>query len=338
MIILPDDLYLFDNSSLKNWRERGPRYWYYNHYRYWVPEPQHNNPTITASQNGLAWHAMMDTYWADPLAGWEPAWATYEQYWRANGLAGGFPIDDLDPEFERSLQPYAPATMEANIIAYDELRRPLLKNIELIRTERPFIIQLSPTNDKLFYMGRMDKVFHYDKQLIAADHKSTSTYYVRPIGRPHLRPWWKEGWRVNTQPRGYLYALKQEFHLTRTSIWIDGTLFHPDATDFCLEPIECQVASLDSWLWMTHNTIAEILRHIETVEELRAKGTAPDLPYLPAFPCAGCSGACAYSGLCQQRDNPESWIEGEEIPDGFVRKVWAPFNAKEVALALEAKE
>lgn len=340
MILLSGNVQLYDNSSLMTWRERGPRYWYFRHYRNWIRQPQDRGdrqPTIPAFLNGLAWHEMMDYYWAHPEEGWEPAWEIYQRYWYEHGLAGGFPLDDLDPDFEHSLQPFAPSTVMSILIAYDELRRPLLKDIDLIRPERPFIVKLDPENSKIFYMGRMDKVFRYQRQLVVADHKTTGSYYVRPLGRPHLRPYWKDGWRVKTQPKGYLYAIKEEFGPQPTTIWIDGTLFHPDPPTnefFCIEPIDCQTAALDAWLWGTHNTIREIQQHIETVEGLRASGKAEGLPYLPAFPCFGCSSHCPYSGLCQQRDNPESWLAEEEIPEGFERQQWAPFSVEEMKIAL----
>lgn len=332
----PTPVFLFDNSSLSDWRDRAPRYWYFKHYRGWQPEPQQDqafliHPTVA----GNAWHAMMDVYWPNPSAGWEPAWARFERYWKEHMLAGGLPIHDLDPEFEKQLGAYAPAAMQATLIAYDEARRPLLNQIELLDCERPFVVPLDPHDPTLFYTGRKDKRFRHQNKIKLADHKTTTLYYSRPIGRPHLRPYWIQGWHVDLQPRGYLHAEKLEHNLDRCSIWIDGVLLHPDSFDQCLESIECGPAMLDAWLWSTHFQIKQLREHIQAVEELRNKDQAKDLPYLPAFPCYGCKGACAYRDLCLSKPNPEEWLPSEPPPEGYVEQRWAPFDVERVTKVLQ---
>lgn len=335
MIIL-GSAHLFDNSSLSDFRERGPRYWYFRHFRGWVRAPHASDIyTIPATTNGTAWHLMMDSYWQNPAAGWEPAWAAYEEFWQSEGLAGGFPIDQLDPEFARQLQPYAPETVQEILIAYDEIRRPLLSQIELLHCERPFIVPLDPNDPTLFFIGRMDKVFRYQNKLVIADHKTTSYYHIKPLGRAHIPPSWKAQWRVATQPRGYLYDIKHEFKLDRASMWMDAVLFHAEHRDFDIVPIECQLAALDRWLWDTHYWIDQVRQHIYAVQELRAADKAAGLSYLPAFPCHGCKGSCPYADLCMARDNPETWLADEPPPEGFIENKWAPFKVEEVEAAIQ---
>lgn len=336
------NILLFDNSSLSTWRERGPRYWYFEQYRGWrrdytnvSGQPRYS---IEPTEAGHIWHAMMDTLWSRPDEGWEGAWETFEHEWYARQVAGGFPLGELDPAFEADLQPYAPSTMQETLIAYEQERRDLLRSVELLACEQPFIVPLDPNDPTLFFIGRKDKRVRHQQRIKIVDHKSTTRYRVRPLGRPHLAPEWRAQFYTSLQGRGYLYAEKLEHQLDRCTILFDGTLFYhsttytnPITSDFfCLEPIECQLASLDLWLWATHFWVKDIRRHIEAVEELRDKGTAEGLPYLPAFPCTGCTGFCPYADLCMSRDNPESWLPDEDPPDGFIESKWSPFDLETV--------
>jgi len=99
-----------------------------------------------------------------------------------------------------------------------------------------------------------------------------------------------------------------------------------------------QTAALEEWRWLTLDTCRTIIRHIEYVEELRAKGTAASQPHLAAYPCYGCSYSCPYSDLCIDRCNPESYPFDEPPPDGFEENTWSPFPVEEVLQELSKGE
>lgn len=329
----------YDNSSLADWRTKMPRVWYFKHIRKWVRDYSTGRGAqyrIPATVMGNAWHAMMDDYWSHPEDGWEPAWEVFRRYWEDHQLAGGFPIDELDPEFKSELKSYSPDVIQAAIIAYDSKRRKFISQIELLSTEQPFIVPIDPEDPTLWFIGRKDKRFiSKEGRQSIVDHKTTSTYNVRPLGYPHLKPSWKDGWDVDMQPRGYIYAEKREYGYKRVWCLIDGVLFHPEKYDSCLLPIECQTAGLDQWLQFTHDTIADIKAHRTELERLRSSGRAQEDEWLRPFPCFGCKMGCEYQELCRARFNPERW---DEPPEGYVESHWAPFDHQQVLDALSREE
>lgn len=327
-------LQLFDNSRLSDFRGRSARYYYYRHIRGWVK----SGASAIALTAGSSWHAAMDQLWSDPDAGWETAWKAFVDYWVVKGEM--YPPDSLGPEDLTDLEPYNPWHFQEMLIAYAEQRSEMLKSIELLAVEHPFVVPLDPGNPNLFYIGRMDKIVKRGGRIGGIDHKTTKSYVVRGYPNPTFPGWWKAQWPGHSQMDGYLFNLMHEFKEKRPWMWVDGALVHREQHDqFCLIPIDRRLEMLDMWLWQTHFWVDQIRQHEEVLYDLRAQNKAADLPYMPVFPCDGAScsgfGGCPYSELCKTRANPETWDDEDITQEGYEVSRWEPFDESAIKAALE---
>ena len=333
-------MHLFDNTRIAAF-ESSPRYYYWRHIRHLVPNFSKGvSPWFIT---GSAWHAAMDVIWARAADSktsdtdlFFEAWTAYCNYWQN---AGGTPIEAMDPEELTELGPRSPTHVQEVLLSYIENSRPLLKTLEIIAIEQPFVVPLSGSEaNKNFYIGRIDKVFRRsDRRLGGADHKTTTAYQGKG-SEISFKPSWVSSWSGNPQIDGYLFAVHCLYQ-EDPFFWIDGVLLHKGIIDrFTRIPLERRFEMLDSWLWRTNYHVQVIQQHTKVLYGLREAGTASELKVLPCFPCGRhCStfSSCPYRDLCRARANPESYHPEEEPPIGYTKQEWSPLLVDERLISKE---
>jgi hypothetical protein len=304
---------LYDNTRISAFRQC-PRKYYFRHVRDWRPAEPAIGPTF-----GIAWHKAMDTVWMYHSLPKEELISIAIDSWRAEMKE--FPIDS--PEFALEYIQNE-GTLREMLDNYIVARRNLLAEIQLIHAERPFAVPLDETG-KLFYVGRLDKVFKRGEKIYVIDHKTTSQY--KKDGG--FRTTWIESFGVDSQIDGYLYAAHLLYGEQFKGVWVDGALVHKTVHDkFIIIPIERQFAMLDQWLAEIRVVITTIEAHLTVRERFRQLDT-PELGGF--FPRNSNScwhyGLCTYYDICRFIPNPE---EIREVPKGFIVEKWEPFNENEI--------
>ena len=313
----------YDNTRVSSFRTC-PRSYMFRHMLHWTPKSKSFALTF-----GSGWHEGMDVIWreiskdtdmdATELA--KLAMEGFMEAWKGDGHPG---IDDMNFGIDQPWGFRSPMTALEMYLEYIDERRNFFKNdFELVDIERPFAVPLSPTDDSLFYVGRLDKTFRSRGKLYIGEHKTTTAYKKDgPFMYAFL-----ESFSPNSQVDGYMFGGRMIYGEKLKGIMVDAALVHKTIHDaFRFIPVERQFAQLDAWLWETHYQIDQIEANITAYEEAE-----PGNDYLAAFPknttsCAN-YGGCIYRGLCKMWANPK----GKECPPGFKEEKWSPFEKLELA-------
>lgn len=250
------------------------------------------------------------------------AMVAFKEYWDAN--ANNSELFEADnggrPEIRNG------QTAMEMLFNYIEERRPMLSrsDFELLEIEKPFAVPLDPDDDRLIYIGRLDKVFRYQKRIYIGEHKTT-TLYKRdgPFQSAFV-----DSFSPNTQVDGYLYAAYHTYGKEFKAVWIDAALVHKDVHDgFRFIPIERQFAQIDTWLWEARYWIAQIEANKDAYNAINDRNT----DYLAAFPknTVSCTqyGGCPNLDLCKMWANPDV----HALPHGFRLERWEPFDELKLA-------
>lgn len=312
---------LYDNSRISDLR-KCPRYFLLRHVYDFAPERK-SMPLIY----GSAWHAAMDIIWANYAAPQkefdrvvEEAYEAFLVEWQKNGLDHP---DNISPDELDEMAPRTPQVAKEMLYHYLDERQHIMKDksFELVDIERPFAVPLSPTDNSMFYVGRLDKIIKFRKQTLVLEHKSSTSYKK---GGP-FRNDFLDSFSPNSQVDGYNFALHSMFGDEATAVWVDGALVHRTVHDgFVLIPIDRQFAMLEAWLWETHYWIDQI----EANKVILAERSQQDTKYLAAFPkntgSCGNFGGCPFLDLCKSYPNPAK-LEGKP-PLGYIKSHWSPWD------------
>lgn len=307
---------LYDNTRLAAYK-RCPRYFFFRHVMHWAPAG-----TSRALIFGSAWHSAMDAVWpllCDGKAGQETVAAGYKAFVNTWVAEGGPHPDEMDYEQEKEFAPRTPGNALDMLFAYVSTRaEQLAKSCELLHTEKPFIVPLSPTDDDLFYVGKIDKMIRHRGKIIGIEHKTTSLY--KKDGG--FRSTFTDSFSPNSQVDGYLYALHLLFPGKVGGVWVDGALVHRTEQAFMFIPLERRMDMLDAWLWETH-------QWINAIEDNKAElpGVSESDRYMHAFPkntnsCFDYNTACPYIYPCKAWPNPI----GKQAPGDMEVSPWDPLE------------
>lgn len=315
---------LFDNSRISSFKSC-PRMYLFEHVYHWRPEEK-----SVALTFGTAWHAAQDAIWRSATALAKPDKTTkraivdsaYEAFvtaWTADGLP---PPDELSPDDLEQLSPRTPQIAREMFHGYIDAREHIFSDpsFAVLAIEQPFAVPLSPDDPTLFYVGRLDKIFEYRKQVLVGEHKTTTSYKK---GGP-FRSDFIDGFAVSAQIDGYVYALKHQYRERAAGVWIDAALVHKtEHAGFRFLPESRSDEHLDSWLWETHHWIDSIQGNIAALRERAADSTE----YLAAFPRNTNSclqyGRCKFLDICRVVANPAR-LDGP--PMGYKIDPWSPFD------------
>jgi len=306
----------YDNTRISAFK-KCPRYYYFRHIRHWTVD----KPAIPLIFGG-AWHMAMEAIWPMLCDGAKQpdiikaGFAAFIAEWTKRGMPHP---DNMDYEMEKELAPRTPGTAFEMIMDYVANRIGKTRDLELISVERPFIVPLDPTDDSVFYVGKIDKVIKQRGKVRAIEHKTT-TAYKKDGG---FRGTFVDGFSPNSQVDGYLYALHMLWPNQVQGVWIDAALVHRTETGFLFIPIEKQQNQLNSWLWETNYWISQIQAHTEALAACSA-----DDQFLASFPkqtgsCQDFNKNCEYHDICRFKPNPATIAAP---PAGFHEEPWNPLH------------
>ena len=317
-------LELYDNTRISAFKGC-PRFYYYRHVRDWIPDKRKSAALVF----GSCWHDAMDVVWKHMTNGIVPRWdkedvvkaafTTFTSRWEEEGMT---PWDDMPMEEQVALSPRTPMVALEMLYEYVISRQRFLSQCTLIEIERPFAVPIDPAQPNLFYVGRLDKVFEFEGNTYAGEHKTSSLYKK---GGP-FRESFIDSFSPNSQVDGYLFAGHLLYGDGMKAVWVDAALVHKDVHDgFRFIPVERAFEQLDAWLWETHYWIESIRQNKE------ALSSAHEEKYMAAFPkntafCYHFGGACEYIDLCKMWANPHR----EETPAGFREHKWEPFDEEKL--------
>lgn len=305
----------YDNSTLEAMRTC-PRYFYFKHIRKFDPLGI-RVPLIF----GSSWHSAMDYYWPNAAKGKESKEQLLEGSF--NNFLKIWNASEVTSLLEMDIYPRTPTKALEVLKAYDKLYGEDLKRYKVLNVERPFIIPLTNDEQKLMYIGKIDKEIEDERaeEVIGIDHKTTGL-----IGQM-----WENSFSPNSQFDGYHHAERMHYGSAFKQIWIDGVQIHKTKIDFRRLPLMRQVSQVERWLWETLEWIAEIQYNEDLLLEYRKSNKK--LNFLPAFKCntKSCSNQygkpCIYRDLCVYQNNPEDY----EISSDFQESLWQPFEITEVS-------
>lgn len=297
----------FDNSTLDSMRVC-PRRFYYSKVRKWKPDSD-----SIALLFGSAWHASMDFLWANPEAKIKEAFEPFQKMWSSSEFANTLEFDTFPRSPSRALE-----MLSKYIERYAQW---LQNNVEVLDIEKPFIVPLSESNQKLFYIGKWDKLYREGKHIYILDHKTSSSFASS----------WLNSWSPNGQVDGYLYAGHMQYGDLFKSVIIDGALVQKTSVDFKRVPIERQIDMLDNWKFDVLDLIDQIQYYEDRLIEIRSSKSIE--PFLRTFPkcttsCTSYYGTCPFIDLCKYVPNPEIYGK-DDIPNGFAKDTWKPFSIEE---------
>ncbi len=316
----------YDNTRLKDAKACLRKY-YFRHQKNWT-----NQGFAPALAFGLAWHDAMDVVWQmlsdDPTTHIddvsETAYAGFLKKWLE---ANGPDPTELGPEELAFLEPRTPMIGLEMIMNYVDERRDFFKDrtFKLLAIEQPFAVPLDPTDESLFYVGRLDKVFERHGGIHVGEHKTTSLYSRDFLFRSNFI----DSFSPNSQIDGYLHAIHMLYGDKATSVWVDAALVHKKIHNaFKFIPIERQHAQLDSWLYDTRWWIETVEANWARLDEIRKE---EHHDYLTAFPkntesCQDYGRNCPYIGPCKMVPNPLDL----GVPEGFREEIWSPYERLEL--------
>lgn len=300
----------FDNTRISDFRTC-PRYFYYRHVRYWT------TPVVSSALAfGSGWHAAMDSIWQGGTT--EEAAEAWSNLMIENG------IDIYSPEYGLS-DFRTEGTLREMLNNYVETRRDFLGSIQVLQVEHPFAVPIEEAV-KVFYVGRLDKVFKRKARTYIIDHKTTSLY-AKAGG---FRPLWLNSFSPNSQIDGYSYAGHLLYPDDFKAVWIDGALVYKTVHDaFIFLPLERSSSMLELWLEETTYWIAQIMENLKHLEEVQQEVPATVLDCFPRNAPNSCSQygrECLYKEICSSIPNPETI----ETPSDFTERKWEPFAEDEL--------
>jgi len=321
---MTNKLSLYDNTRILSFKTC-PRKYYFEHIRHWRVD-ETSKPLVF----GSSWHAAMDVVWDCQRLrknGTKPkdkeivdmAYDAFVQEWTANS----FPHpDEMSPDNIDDFSPRTPHIAREMLFGYLEEREHIFSDMSfnVIAIEQPFAVPLDPDDPSLFYIGRLDKVFSYRKEIKVGEHKTTTSYKKNGPFRADFI----DSFAVSSQIDGYVYALRTTYGNTAREVWIDGALVHKsEHSGFLFIPESRSDSLLDQWLWETRVYIDEI----EGNREVLTERSDPNADYLPAFKRNTNScvqyGRCPFMDICRAYANPEQL---KDPPLGYKRDPWSPFD------------
>jgi hypothetical protein len=312
----------YDNTRIST-AKRCFRKYYFRHYKDWDKTGFNKDLAF-----GSAWHEGMDIIWTrcsehgvQNLNIRELADEAYEAFlvkWCEEG--GEHPME-MGPEMIDILGAKHPFVAHEMYNEYIPARTAFFSDptFELIACEQPFAVPLDPSDETLFYVGRMDKVFRKGGLIYIGEHKTTSLY-SKEAG---FRSTFMDSFSPNSQVDGYLHAAHMLYGETAAAVWVDAALCHKKIHDvFRFIPIERKYEQLDAWLYDTRWWVDAIEQSWDVVEKTKSSD-----PFLMAFPknteaCMDYGRSCPFIGPCKMIPNPS----GTNLPDGYTVDRWSPFD------------
>lgn len=300
----------FDNSMLDTMRVC-PRKFYFSHIRFFQPTG-HRIPLIF----GTAWHAAMDAVWEMAkkvdkqnelvFIGHE----AFKKSWIAQGMADANEFD---------LHPRTPSYAHTLLEEYIDRYYTELKRIEIMAIETPFIVPMGFEDEKIYYIGKWDKVFRDYLGIQVLDHKTCSQ-----MGNS-----WASSFSPNGQMDGYLHAGHMTYGPEFHGVLVDGVQVAKTKREMMRIPLQRQVEQLDAWAWEVEDLIDLIKLNEERLVDIRT-GETPTENFLQAFPkcttsCTSYFGTCPFLDICKFVNNPEKFDGG----DMYDIKQWRPFEITE---------
>jgi hypothetical protein len=143
--------------------------------------------------------------------------------------AGGPNPAEMGVDEIAQYSPRTPPVAKEMLYSYLVKRDHLFKDptFRLLAVERPFALPLDPDDDKLWYVGRLDKVFSVRSYVYCGEHKSTTSYRTNGPFRTDFL----ESFSPNSQIDGYLYALRSLYGAKARAVWVDAALVHKTVHD-----------------------------------------------------------------------------------------------------------
>lgn len=316
-------LTLFDNSRISTFKACARKF-LLEHVYGWRQEEK--SPALVF---GSSWHAGLDSVWRAHAEDLEDrkvrrsivddAMAAFTLEWVKDGMSHP---DEMSPDDLENLAPRTPQIAEEMYHGYILARKHIFsdKSFKLLAVEQPFAVPLDPEDPTLFYVGRMDKIFEYRNDVLVGESKTTTSYKKNGPFRADFL----DGFDINSQIDGYVYALRSQYREKAKGVWVDAALVHKTEHEgFSLIPQTRTDAALDSWLYETHYWIDQI----EGNKAAYAERKHDDTPYLAAFPRNTNSclmyGRCQFFDVCRVTPNPAK-LYGP--PLGYKYAPWSPFE------------
>lgn len=312
----------FDNSMLDDFR-RCMRYGYYRHVRGWQgTEP---SPPLLF---GSSWHAAMDVVWsllcsANGHASHphivNRAFEAFMREWKAGGGPDPIPVARM-----KWWMPRVPQTARLMLEGYITKRAKALSKLTLVKAEEPFAVHLI---GDIWYTGRRDKLVRdATGKHIIIEHKTTALG-----GKDGFQDKWKRGWSPKSQIDGYLYSAGLKYPRMNASLWIDGSLVHPEHNVFEFIPVSRASAHLDSWLWGVRYFASLVKQHWDAVRPEDGSRPFAKSEWMAAFPqstghCEQYNKLCVFHDVCKLRANPETM---KDPPMGMTERFWDPLTPEE---------
>jgi hypothetical protein len=320
-ILTSSGYHFYDNSTLNEFRvcfRRG----YFSKLRNFEPLGVRKGLLF-----GTCWHAAMDVVWgrAKELgdeALLREAFSAFKAAWELTPLAQ---MDDFD------LFPRTPGRAAEMLLEYVNRFGEDIRRKQVLAIESPFIVPLTDTEEKLMYIGKLDKIVRDADGVRFWDHKSAANF-----GNA-----WIESFSPNSQMDGYSHAGHMTYGTEFQGCMIDGALVQKSKIDFKRIPVSRIPAQLDAWLYETLYLIQEIQYHENLLAEYRAANNRDNC--LRCFPkntsrCTEYFGVCPYLELCKFQDNPDLYPIQEL---SFQEHKWQPFDIFETSsgeFKVEVKE
>jgi hypothetical protein len=277
---------------------------------------------------GGGWHAGMDALWLDTNKGEsrkttiEHAFHEFLTYWEEGG---GPNLAEMDMETAREWEPRTPMNALDKFEFYYDKRQRFIKEADIVEIERPFAVPLDTDDDKLFYIGRIDKIIRPGSERIRGiEHKTTTAMRLNGRKEQKIAPNFLESFSPNSQVDGYAYALHLLYPESRHDIWVDATLVHKVGEDVHFIPVDRTMSQLDLFLFNTRRWIEIIREETAALSDI----TEGDR-YMAAFPqntnsCFDFNRACPYLDVCKARANPLTY--GDITPPGMRIEKWSPLS------------
>lgn len=315
----------YDNTKLSA-DKKCSRSYYYRHIRMWRTEGL-AAPLVF----GLSWHSAMDVVWqyakkvpnTRELA--EVGMAAFEKTWLEEGAPA---VEEMPLDVLERWNPRIPPVAHEMLINYIEQRGPMLRRMELISSERPFVVPLFDSTQgdtKVWYAGRKDKRYIDGGQRNVGEHKTTSDYKKDGGFKAN----YVEGWYMNSQVMGYLYSDNILSGGKTDYVMVDAALVHKTVHDaFRFIPVQHKYGMLDQWLWDTRRRVEKIRSDTQVLQDLRKQGKVQEMKFMPVFSrneesCMNVYGKCPFFNICTQYPNPEQL---QETPPGMVEEEWSPVD------------
>jgi len=312
-IVTASGYHFYDNSTLNDFRvcfRRG----YFSKLRDFEPIDPVKRRGL---EFGTCWHAAMDVVWgrAKELSDEALLKAAHENFMIAWNKSPISQADDFD------LYPRTPGRAAEMLVEYISRFAEDIRRKTVIAIESPFIVPLTDADEKLMYIGKLDKVIRDADGVRFWDHKSAASFSNA----------WVDSFSPNSQFDGYSHAGHMTYGDEFQGCMIDGALVQKAKVDFKRIPVSRIAAQLDAWLYETLYLIQEIQYHENLLAEYRAAGSRDTC--LRCFPkntsrCTEYYGTCPYLELCKFQDNPDLYPIQELV---YHEHKWTPFNIDETA-------